>query len=274
MSTGGLHLSDYTALLIAMVGFALALRLVATRTNAPRGIHGKNMTRNLAGRGVVVTAIAAMPILQGLGTGNYLQYTAVNQFACWAALLIWAVGPLLIRKDVRALAMTIPACTLVAAGAVAVLGQLHPYRADSWSEATHVVGGRGPLASLRVSSQLATRMADVRDAASSVQALPQHPAVLPFDELPGLVLLLDGRPMGEAWYSASDHERTWSGIRASCDLVERSHSAIVVFARKPQNGDLRALGACGLVLKDDPLAGHAGDDGQWLVYLAAAEGAR
>jgi hypothetical protein len=37
-----------------------------------------------------------------------------------------------------------------------------------------------------------------------------------FDEMSGLVFLLDGRPVGEAWYSAIDHERTAEGFRASC----------------------------------------------------------
>ena len=274
ITSGGLHLSDYTALLVALVGFALALRFIAEHGTLLRRIRSKDVMRERSGAAVVVLAIAAMPVLQGLGTGNYLQYAAVNQFACWAALLTWAVGPLLVRGDVRALAMTIPACTLVAAGTVAVAGQLYPYRADSWSEATTTVGGSGPLSSLRVSAQLATRMADIRSAASSVNALPQHPAVLPFDELPGLVLLLDGRPVGEAWYSASDHIRTRAGIRASCDVVAKSNAVVVVFAREPQEGDRDALRTCGVVLTDDPRAVPVGEDRQWLVYSVRVRGLR
>ena len=73
-----------------------------------------------------------------------------------------------------------------------------------------------------------------------------------FDELPGLILALDGRPVGEAWFSALDDARSASGIRDACreGTVE---APIVFFTRPPTRVDLRALESCGV----DLLSGYS-----------------
>ncbi len=75
-----------------------------------------------------------------------------------------------------------------------------------------------------------------------------------FDEMAGVVLLLDGRPVGEAWYSRIDPARPAAGIRS---VVHPRHARgttqlpVVVYDRAPSAVDQDALRACGLSLTRD-----------------------
>ena len=75
-----------------------------------------------------------------------------------------------------------------------------------------------------------------------------------FDEMAGMVLLLDGRSVGEAWYSRIDPARSAAGIRSVCTRARpvgraRSRSSSSTGCRR--RVDRSALRACGLSLADD-----------------------
>lgn len=75
-----------------------------------------------------------------------------------------------------------------------------------------------------------------------------------FDEMAGIVLLLDGRPVGEAWYSALDRERTAVGIGLDCPGGHGwwgTRSPILIFRRPVSGTEIAALRSCGLVFATD-----------------------
>jgi hypothetical protein len=91
----------------------------------------------------------------------------------------------------------------------------------------------------------------------------------------GLVLVLDGRPVGEAWYSAIDHERTAAGIRATCDATGepwRDGLPVLLFNRPVSEVEIAALADCGLSFDTDfrPLPISGGPPGV-TVYVPTNE---
>ena len=105
---------------------------------------------------VVVVHAGAAAGGAGAGTGNALAFLAVNQFACWAALMVAACTMPGRRPVARALAVSATACAVVVAATTGADGLLrHPYRTAAWSEATTAVGGTGPLATMRVDAATA-----------------------------------------------------------------------------------------------------------------------
>ena len=99
---------------------------------------------------VVVAMLVLLPAVQAAGTGNPVAYVAVNQFACWAALMVaactmpgrrpvarrWPSRRRRARSSSRHDRCRRPAAT--------------PLPDAAWSEATTAVGGTGPMASMRV----------------------------------------------------------------------------------------------------------------------------
>jgi hypothetical protein len=211
-----------------------------------------------------------LPPVQALGTGNTDLYVlAVNQFVCWVALMVLAVLTLPRGSWTRTLAGTATAVAVVVAATVGIQGLLvQPYRTDGFAASTATVGGSGPLAGLRVAPSEAAMFRDLR-AATGTSPTTGRP-VFAFDEMPGLVLALNGTSVGEPWYSAIDQTRTAAGIRSACARgpIAAAH-AVVLFSRAPRAVDEGALASCGLVLHgrgaDVPLFGV---DGRVSVYRA------
>jgi hypothetical protein len=218
-----------------------------------------------------------MPAVQALGTGNTDLYVlAVNQFVCWVALMVLAVLTLPRDTWTRTLAGTATAVAVFLAAAVGVQGLLlQPYRTDGWAASTATVGGSGPLAGLRVAPSEAAMFADLR-AATGTSASTGRP-VFAFDEMPGLVLALNGTSVGEPWYSAIDQTRTAAGIRSECakQPIAAAH-AVVLFSRDPRPVDEGALASCGLALHGDgtevPLFGEHGRVSVYRAVTAHEEG--
>jgi hypothetical protein len=72
-----------------------------------------------------------------------------------------------------------------------------------------------------------------------------------FDKLPGIVLLLDGRPVGEAWTSQHEPARTAAGIVSQCACGWPwwgSRPPVLLFNRAVTGTDTAALARCGLDL--------------------------
>jgi hypothetical protein len=192
-----------------------------------------------------------LPAVQAAGTGNALAYLAVNQFPCWTALMVAACTSLVGVRLAAALAVSATACAVAVAATTGADGLLqHPYRTSAWSDATTRIGGTGPLASIRVDPATARRLRAVRSAAGPRQ--PGDP-VMAFDEMAGIVVLLDGRSVGEAWYSRIDHDRSAAGIESVCtrDRSWGDAQPVVVYDRAPGAADEAALRACGLSLSRD-----------------------
>ncbi|GAB3065934.1 hypothetical protein GCM10027080_02020 [Pedococcus soli] len=262
----------------SVLGYATALTSLAVLVLAVLGAGGLGARRRdrgaaQAGGGVwiVVAALAVLPAVQALGTGNELYVMAVNQIACWVALMVLGATSVRGRRVLFVPVMSATAVTVLVAATVGVDGLLeHPYRTDPFRSATRPVGGPGVLAELKVSPERAAGFDRLLGVAGGDSV---RPVVLAFDEMPGLVLLLGARTPGEAWYSASDRDRTAAGIRSSCALLRDRNAPppIAVFNRAPSPTDRSALRDCGIVLTADPVHVRLVGQPDVMVFFATRE---
>jgi hypothetical protein len=240
---GSAVIRTYVVPLVGMALVVLAARWLGRRTVASRDRRGADIA--------VTVMLVLLPAVQAAGTGNALAYLAVNQFACWTALMVAACTALATARVASTLAISATACAVAVAATTGADGLLrHPYRTAEWSAATTAIGGTGPLASVRVDRATAERLRAVRTAVGQQHA---GDPVMAFDEMAGIVLLLDGRSVGEAWYSRIDQGRTAAGIRSVCTR-ERPWGdtlPVVVYDRAPSGVDQDALRACGVSLSRD-----------------------
>jgi hypothetical protein len=70
--------------------------------------------------------------------------------------------------------------------------------------------------------------------------------VVALDKMAGIVLLLDGRSVGEAWYAPEDPARTAAGIAAACSKGPLDRAPVLVLNRPLRPGDRELLAPCGL----------------------------
>ncbi len=117
---------------------------------------------------------------------------------------------------------------------------------------------------------------DASDGATRLRAMPAAVGnrragdpVMAFDEMAGVVLLLDGRSVGEAWYSRIDHGANAAGIRSVCTRPRPWGDTlpVVVYDRSPSTVDQDALRACGLSLTRDYRLVTVDDGGPLQVYV-------
>ena len=149
-----------------------------------------------------------------------------------------------------ALAVSATACAVLVAATTGADGLLqHPYRTAAWSDATTADRWR-PARWRRCTSTRRTAAPVRRDQRPRATRSAGDP-VMAFDEMAGVVLLLDGRSVGEAWYSRIDPARTAAGIRASAPahapgaatLPSSSTTATPEHRRPGRSACLRALAA-------------------------------
>jgi hypothetical protein len=142
----------------------------------------------------------------------------------------------------------------VVVGAVIGAGGLllHPYRTAPYRSTTTAVAGVPALDSLRLDARKAASYRSLHEQLQPYLS-PGRP-IMAFDEMAGIVLLLDGRPVGEAWYSTSDPARTAAGIRAVCADGKPwwgSREPLLIFRRPIRAADRDAIRSCGLDIDSD-----------------------
>ena len=148
---------------------------------------------------------------------------AVNQIACWVALMV--MGCCRSRPSARhGCVLSATVAMVVVAGGTGVDGLLlHPYRTDAYRAATRPSEDRASWRDSRSRPSARKDLEQPGGESASPEARRQS-VVMAFDEMPGLVLLLDARTPGEAWYSATDRDRTAAGIRSSCAMLARTQT--------------------------------------------------
>lgn len=208
-----------------------------------------------------VVLLFALPFCQAAGTGNPILMLAVHGGACWIAASLILASTL---EDLDA-----PTATLLALGAVVTAGvgvslgttgALHyPYRAyGPVNELTRRSVESPALGSLRLAPRIAEDLDQLqRLLRPSLQ--PPGRRIMAFNEAAGIVLAMDGRSVGEAWYSGVDAERTAQAIKASCPggvppWGDRRPLVIVrlipgVPSLKPEH--VLAMNYCGMRFPDD-----------------------
>lgn len=187
------------------------------------------------------------PALQALGTGNPLSYLAVNAAAMWVALLVSLAALSSAGHGERRATFLIAAALGLYGAWIGTSGLLlAPYRTDAFRDANSAITSPSPVGGLLVAEETAKDLNAIVDSLGQAtvdgDATPRP--IMAFDELPGLVLLLDGRSVGEAWYSASDRRRTAAGIATACRGVSRG-DALLLVARPLTDEVVQSLTRCG-----------------------------
>lgn len=232
---------DYSSVLVSS---ALSVWIVFALSRSERGPR-------TPGSGFLVAMLVLLPGVQALGTGNPIFLLAINGFPLWLVTLLWIWASSPPRPGLREGAGAVCGGLILVIGWVTVSGILaYPFRTSSYLKSTTPVSAES-VGTLRVSPEAARQFASLQRATAA--ASPTSP-VMAFDELAGLVLILDGRSVGEAWYSSSDQTRTAQGIKNYCESHRDPWSSgrpIIVLNRAITSLDTDALRHCGLSFYSD-----------------------
>ena len=234
---------------------ALALTVIVTGLGVACSTRWRK--RHWSGRegraAVLAVLLLVVPFAAGFGTNNRLWMLAVNLFAVTIAFLITVLTHIDRRRlGARALAVATIAVAVAASSVTARDALLnHPYRSVPAEAATTVVGdGTTPWGAVRVSAGDAEEYEGLRTAlAPYLEVTPA--SVLALERMSGIVLLLDARPVGEPWTGPAARARSAAGLREECETGMLPRPPILLFNRPPDEGDDRALAACGLDLDKD-----------------------
>jgi hypothetical protein len=237
----------------ALIGVTTLVRNRLTRPDPARG--GSSAASTSRGTWAVIGLLALLPITQAIGTAsNELQWMAVLAQAAWAAIAITVVtGTRAASADGRWVAGAATAGVVALTACVAINGLwVHPYRTEGRSRTTDVVAGVPALRSVRLDPQTARAYADLHE-----RLLPwiEPPGrdIMAFDDMSGMVFLLDGRSVGEAWYGSIDPERTAVTTRAACRDRSRGdgRAPVLLFNRPVRELEIETLRACGYDFASD-----------------------
>lgn len=246
---GRLHLFTYVGTLLLVVIFALVVALAVGFADR-RAARVCALTADGTRGRLLLGTLVLLPVLQALGTNNPPLVNVVNGFAVWLAVLVAVLtGMETAPRAARALTAGVAAAAVVATAGIATGGLWrHPYRQAANDVATAAVPGVPALASVTLDPATAAQYSALRRALEPWLQAPGRP-VMAFDTMAGLVLVLDGRPVGEAWYPARDAVRTAAGIVAECDTEGPWTGAgvpLLLFNRPVQQAEIRVLRRCGL----------------------------
>ncbi|GAB1690043.1 hypothetical protein [Krasilnikovia sp. M28-CT-15] len=203
--------------------------------------------------GALLGVLAVLPLIFAFGTSNIPLKVSSAAFAAWMAVLVAAVTGLDRRAmAARGLTGAVVVGALLVTACVATGGLWrHPYRDVPRDQATASVPGVPALAGVRIEPARARAYADLR-ARLAPYLTPPGRKVIALNKMAGIVLLLDGRTVGEGWYSPADPARTRAGIAAECaggPPWQAGRAPILVLNRPVRAADNSLIQPCGLDLR-------------------------
>jgi hypothetical protein len=195
---------------------------------------------------VILALLVLLPLVQAFGTNTPLFTIGFNAFAAWAAVMIavltgiWA-APVVARVTVGLVLVG----SLVATSTIAYTGLFrYPYRSVGHSQltaASTIPALDGLYLSPPAEENFSRLAADLRPYTE-----PPGRPMLAFDKMAGLVLMLGGRPLGEAWIAPKERARTAAGIEEVCRRERPSRPPLVILNREISDVEINALRVCGL----------------------------
>jgi hypothetical protein len=206
-------------------------------------------------RGVgLLMLVMLMPLLGAFGTNNPLVAVAVGGSGMWVAALVQlltGIDPGRHREQ-KLLAGLATGGAVIICVCVAVTGVTHGRHGESLiaGGARHVEGVP-VLASVEVPGETADRFAALRDSLTSYVEPAGRPMIA-FGELSDLVVVLNGRPVGNAWFSAGEDGLQAADLRAACAHGNPwRRQPLILRVRELTAGERAGFAACGLDLGRD-----------------------
>jgi hypothetical protein len=243
---GSQHIPMYAETLLAAVLVAVVAAAAAVIAGRLGVTARSRLSRENARTWVILGLLVLLPLVQSFGTNTPLYTIGFNAFAAWAAVMIavltglWAV-PLVARATVGLVLVG----SLVATATIAYTGLFrYPYRSVGHAQlttATTIPALEGLYLSRPAEENFGRLVSDLRPYLE-----PPGRPVLAFDKMAGLVLMLDGRPLGEAWIAPKERGRTAAGIEEVCHRNDPSRPPLIILNRKISDYETNALRACGL----------------------------
>ncbi|HZX04457.1 hypothetical protein [Kribbella sp.] len=229
------------AVLVAVVAAAGAL--IAWRAGVT---ECSRLCRENTRTWVILVLLFVIPIVQAFGTNTPLYTIGFNAFAAWTALTIAILTGIWPTPVVaRAILGATLAASLVATGTIAYTGLTkYPYRSVPTSQLT-VAASQPALAGLRLAPKAEQNYGRLKKALAPY-LIPGGRPILALDKMAGLVLMLGGRPLGEAWIAPKEQDRTVAGVEEACRTQRPSRKPLIIANRSISDKDITALRACGL----------------------------
>ncbi|MGW7679910.1 hypothetical protein ACWGID_04170 [Kribbella sp. NPDC054772] len=246
---GSQHTAMYAETLLAAVLVAVVAAVGAVLAGHFGVTDCSRLSRENLRTWIILALLVLLPLVQAFGTNTPLYTIGFNGFAAWAAVMIavltgiWAT-PIAARATLGLVLMG----SLVVTATIAYTGLFrYPYRSVGHSQLT-APATLPALQGLRLSppaEQNFSRLAnDLRPYTE-----PSGRPMLAFDKMAGLVLMLGGRPVGEAWIAPLERERTAAGIEEVCRKGrpwDGGRPPLIILNREISDLEINALHTCGL----------------------------
>ncbi|MBB5978969.1 hypothetical protein [Kribbella solani] len=244
---GSQHTAAYAQTLLAAVLVAVVAAAGALITHRVGVTECSRLSRENSRTWVILALLVLLPFAQAFGTNTPLYTIGFNAFAAWTAVMIavltgiWAT-PVAARATVG-LALV---GTLVATTFIAYTGLIdYPYRSVGRSQLTYAAtlpALHGMYVSEPMEQNFTKLAGELRPYTE-----PGGRPMLAFDKMAGLVLILDGRPLGEAWIAPKERDRTAAGIEEACRQNPSPRPPVLILNRLISAEDIVALRFCGLI---------------------------
>ncbi|MFG1623263.1 hypothetical protein [Kribbella sp. NPDC049227] len=272
---GSAHVFDYPVTLLAAVLVALVVAVAALIAGRVQLTGRSVLSRENARGWVVLALLAVLPMVQAFGTNNPLYVIGFNAFGAWAAVMIAVVtGIWATPITARLLVGLVTVASLVAVASLSYTGLfLYPYRSKGHADLT-VAATMPPLKGLYLDETAAQNYTALK-AQLGPYLKPAGRPMLAFDKMAGLVLMLGGKPVGEAWVAPKERPRTAAGIEEVCQKGRPwspGRAPIIILNRRISDVEITALHACRLDFRADyELLAPAKDTMNLQVYVPRRE---
>ncbi|MFD3399116.1 hypothetical protein ACFWUU_00480 [Kribbella sp. NPDC058693] len=243
---GSQHTATYAVTLLAAVLVAVVAAAGAVIAHRFGVTECSRLSRENTRTWVILGLLVLLPLVQAFGTNTALYTIGFNAFAAWAAVMIavltgiWAT-PIVARVTLGLVLVG----SLVATASIAYTGLFrYPYRSVGHSQltaASKLPALKGLYLSPAAEENYSQLAADLRPYTE-----PGGRPMLAFDKMAGLVLILGGRPLGEAWIAPAERARTAAGIEEVCRKGRPERAPLIILNRQISDSEITALQSCGL----------------------------
>ncbi len=272
---GSGHTTQYTVTLLAAVLVVLVTGVGAVIAGRFQVTDRSVLSRENARGWAILALLVILPLVQAFGTNTPLYMIGFDAFAAWAAVMVAVVtGIRATPLAARATVGLVTVASLVAVGSIAYSGLLkYPYRSVGHSQLT-APATLPALKGLYVAPLAETNYTKLANALRPYTEPAGRP-ILALDKMAGIVLMLQGKPVGEAWISPRERARTAAGIEETCrngPPWDAGRPPILILNRRISQLDITALRSCGLDFHADyELLAPAKDTIKLQVYVPRAE---